>query len=196
MPLAYPQQRKNGSYTYGDYLTWPPEEKWEIIEGIAYRLGPAPSRRHQKVVTALVGEFYNFFKGKDCEVYGAPFDVRLPSGEEKDEEIKTVVQPDIAVICDKAKLDERGCKGSPDLIVEVTSPGTASFDYIKKLALYEKHGVKEYWLVHPTDEIVMVYRRGADGKYGRPEIYARNDRVKVGLFENFYLSLEDIFTET
>ncbi|MGB9903131.1 MAG: Uma2 family endonuclease [Desulfotomaculales bacterium] len=93
-------------------------------------------------------------------------------------------------------MDERGCKGSPDLIVEVTSPGTASIDYIKKLALYEKHGVKEYWLVHPTDEIVMVYRLGADGKYGRPEIYARNDRVKVGLFENFYLSLEDIFTET
>ncbi len=194
--MVYPRQEANGGYTYGDYLTWPAGERWEIIEGFAHRLGPAPSRRHQKVLTALLGEFYNYLKGKDCEVYAVPFDVRLPAGEEKDEEIKTVVQPDIVVVCDKTKLDDRGCKGSPDLIVEVTSPGTASLDYIKKLALYEKHGVKEYWLVHPVDGIVMVYRLGTDGRYERPEIYARDDVVKVSLFEDFNLSLKDIFGDS
>jgi len=193
--MAYPRRKEDKKYTYGDYLHWPDEERWEIIEGVAYNMSPAPSRRHQKVLIALLNEFYNYLKGKNCEVYGAPFDVRLPEGDEREEEIKTVVQPDIAVICDKSKLDDRGCKGSPDLIVEVISSSTASLDYIEKLALYEKHGVKEYWIVHPIDKVVMIYRLGDDGKYGRAEIYAKNDRVKVGIFEDLFIDLQEVFKE-
>lgn len=118
--MGYPRRKLDRKYTYGEYLHWPDEERWEIIEGVAYSMSPAPSRRNQKVLLALLNEFYNYLKGKNCEVYGAPFDVRLPEGDEREEEIKTVVRPDIAVICDKSKLDDRGCRGSPDLIVEVS----------------------------------------------------------------------------
>jgi Uma2 family endonuclease len=193
--MMYPEKREDKKYSYKDYLNWPDSERWELIGGVAYGMAPAPSRRHQKVLAALLSEFYNFLKGKDCEVYGAPFDVRLPEGDEKDEEIKTVVQPDLVVVCDKSKLDDKGCKGSPDLVVEIVSPSTASMDYIEKLALYERHGVKEYWIVHPADEIVMVYKLAGYTKYGRAEIYARNDKVGVGVFDGLEINLKEIFTE-
>jgi Uma2 family endonuclease len=119
----------------------------------------------------------------------------LPEGNEDDVGIMTVVQPDIAVICDKAKLDEKGCKGSPDLIVEIVSPSSAAHDYIKKLDLYEKRGIKEYWIMHPLDKLVTVYKLTDGGKYGRPEIYAEEDLVKVGIFPDLAVDLKEIFAE-
>ncbi|HHW44297.1 MAG TPA: Uma2 family endonuclease [Desulfotomaculum sp.] len=193
--MGFPRKKESGSYTYGDYLKWPDDVRWEIIEGIAYNMSSAPSRRHRKVLIALLNEFYNYLKEKDCEVYCAPFDVRLPEGNEKDEEIKTVVQPDLAVICDRSKLDERGCKGSPDLIVEVITSSTASIDYIQKLALYEKHGVKEYWIVHPVDEVVMIYMLTDNRKYGRAIIYSKNDQVSTDLFDDLRIDLKEVFKE-
>lgn len=193
--MIIPEKREDKEYSYKDYLNWPDSERWELIGGVAFNMTPAPSRKHQKVLAALLSEIYIFLKGKDCEVYGAPFDVRLPEGGEKDEEIKTVVQPDLVVVCDKSKLDDRGCKGSPDLVVEIVSPSTASKDYIEKLALYERYGVKEYWIVHPADEIVMVYKPVEDRKYGRAEIFARNDKVGVGIFDGLEIDLKEVFAE-
>lgn len=144
-------------FNYGDYLKWSEDERWELINGIPYNMTPSPSRTHQEILIALSTKFYTFLENKDCQVYIAPFDVRLPEGEEKEEEIKTVVQPDLVVVCDRSKLDEKGCQGPPDLIIEITSPSTARIDLKDKFYLYERTGVKEYWIVSPTDETVMVF---------------------------------------
>jgi len=160
---------ESGSYTYADYCAWPDEERWELIDGEAYAMSPAPARIHQDVVVALVAQMYRALGETTCRVYTAPFDVRLPHRDEADAAVETVVQPDIAVICDPSKLDEKGCRGAPDWIIEVLSPTTAAKDQIQKRALYERHRVREYWLVHPTDRIVFLYRLEAD-RYGKPDI--------------------------
>jgi Uma2 family endonuclease len=193
--MGYSNREENNSYTYGDYLKWPKEERWELIEGVAYNMTPSPSRSHQKVSAALVNAIYPYLKEKKCEVYYAPFDVLLPEGDEEDNKIRTVVQPDIVVICDPSKLDEKGCKGSPDLIMEILSPSTASKDYISKLNLYEKNQVAEYWIIHPLDKIVMVYRLLKNGNYGRAKVYAEKDSVKVGIFDDFVIDLKEIFKD-
>ncbi len=191
--MGYPNRKENNSYTYKEYLEWPEEERWELIEGVAYNMTPSPSRSHQKISAALFNTLYQYLKGRNCEVYYAPFDVRLPEGDEEDHQIKTVVQPDLVVICDPSKLDEKGCQGAPDLIMEILSPSTASKDYIAKLNLYEKNQVAEYWIIHPLDKIVMVYRLLDNGNYGRAEVYAEKDSVKVGIFDDFVIDLKEIF---
>ena len=196
--MNYPLEKENRGYSYSDYLHWPEDERWEIIEGVAYNISPAPSRWHQKNSVTLASMFFNYLQGSDCEVYAAPFDVRLPEESTVNQDIKTVVQPDILVVCDQDKLDDAGCLGSPDLIVEIISPSTASKDHIKKLALYEKHGVKEYWTVHPTDKIVMIYQLTANGSYGRPSIYAAEDKIAVALLkvaekETLIIDLQAVF---
>ncbi|MGB9663053.1 MAG: Uma2 family endonuclease [Moorellaceae bacterium] len=190
MPLDN-QQKK---YTYADYLKWPEDQRWELIEGVPWAMTPAPSTEHQLVVGELFRQLSNYFMGKNCLVFIAPFEVRLPQGEEKDEEIETVVQPDIAVICDRSKIDTRGCRGVPDFIIEVVSPNTASRDYIQKLALYERNGVKEYWIVHPLDKIAMVYRLTKNGQYGRPEIYSEEHSVPVSIFQDLAVDLKTVFS--
>ena len=184
------------SYTYGDYLKWPDEERWELIKGVPYDMSPAPSRTHQKISGELFKQLAIYLTGKTCEVYAAPFDVRLPEQAEQDEEIITVVQPDLVVICDQKKLDERGCKGAPDLIVEILSPYTAGKDLKNKFDLYEEKGVQEYWLVDPTNQIVQVFTIEEGGTYGRPAIYDPTDQVKVGIFPDLVIDLPAVFGET
>ncbi len=137
-----------GKFTYRDYLHWPDDERWELIDGVAYNMSPAPNRIHQKISGELHRQIANYLIGKQCEVYAAPFDVRLPATGEKNDEITTVVQPDITIVCDKSKLDKKGCKGSPDLVIEILSPYTAKKDMKEKHFLYEKFAVKEYWIVY------------------------------------------------
>jgi len=152
---------QSARFTYADYCTWPEEERWELIDGEAYAMAPAPARVHQDVVVAIAARIYGALGGTACRVYIAPFDVRLPDRDEADEVVTTVVQLDIAVICDPAKLDDKGCRGAPDWIIEVLSPATAAKDQIQKRALYERHGVREYWLVHPgRPDPVHVSTRG------------------------------------
>ena len=191
--MAHPQTQPSDRYAYGDYLRWPEEERWELIDGVPYSMTPAPSRLHQRLVTGLAVPLGTYLEGKPCELYVAPFDVRLPKGEEEDEAVETVVQPDLVIVCDPAKLDDRGCRGAPDLVVEILSPSTAARDHIAKLALYEKHGVREYWLLHPTDRVAMVYRLGEGGKYGAPEVYSSEHQVRVGIFEDLTLDLRRVF---
>jgi Uma2 family endonuclease len=156
-------------FTYGDYRRWPDEERWELIDGEAFDMSPAPSRSHQQWAGEIFRQIADFLDDKPCEVYIAPFDVRLPKGDEPDDQIKTVVQPDIVVVCDPAKLDEAGCRGAPDWVIEVLSPGTARKDQVRKKNLYERHGVREYWLVHPIDHILTRYWLEA-GRYAGPVI--------------------------
>ncbi|MGE5604171.1 MAG: Uma2 family endonuclease [Bacteroidota bacterium] len=190
-----PEAATKDLYTYGDYAKWPDEERWELIDGIPYNMSPAPSRSHQKILGDLHRQVANYLIGKTCEVYIAPFDVRLPKGDESDEQIDTVVQPDLMVVCDREKLDERGCKGAPDLVVEVLSPGTAGRDMKIKLALYERVGVKEYWLVDPSNKTVQVYQLETEDRYGRPGIYTSADRLKVGIFTDLEINLAMVFKD-
>ncbi len=170
--------RDTGHHTYGEYLTWPEAQRYELIEGVAYAMSPAPTRLHQQFVIHIARQIADALEGTPCEVNIAPFDVRMPEADEVDEDIRTVVQPDILVVCDRTKLDERGCRGAPDWVIEIVSPATAGHDQIKKLEIYEHHGVKEYWIVHPTDRIVTVYRLGAAG-YGRPRVLELTGRLEA-----------------
>jgi Uma2 family endonuclease len=157
--------RQPEPFTYADYCTWPDDRHWELIDGVAYAMAPAPLRVHQEVVFELARQIGNFLHQRRCRPYVAPFDVRLPTAGQADDRTDTVVQPDLAVICDPAKLDDRGCRGAPDWIIEVLSPGSAAHDLLRKRDLYQRHGVAEYWLVHPTDRLLWMYRL-EQGRFG------------------------------
>lgn len=185
--------QKSGIYSYEDYLSWDEEYKYQLIDGVAY-MSAAPSRRHQEIQVELLRQISNYLVGKDCKVYGSPFDVRFGEGK-LDKDIRNVVQPDISIICNKSKLDDRGCIGAPDMIIEIISPSTASIDYIKKLKLYEDYKVREYWIVHPIDKIIMIYKLQDNDKYGRPEIFSDEGFINPGIFSNLSIFLKDIFEE-
>ncbi len=191
MPLL--QKEPDRVFTYKDYLTWNDNERWELINGVAYNMTPAPSVNHQRVSRQLLLQIGIFLSDKPCEVFSAPLDVRLPETNEKDEDIKNVVQPDMFVVCDSSKLDEKGCKGAPDLIIEIVSPSSASIDNIKKLQQYEKNGVKEYWIVHPIYKIVTIYKIMENGLYGKPETYSEEDKIEVELLKGLTIDLGLVF---
>ncbi len=193
--MALPALKKGNGFTYGNYVTWPDDERWELIDGCAYNMSPAPSRRHQKISREIEKHIVIFLTDKPCEVYYAPFDVRLPEADEADEDIYTVVQPDIVVVCDKKKLDDKGCRGAPDLIIEILSPSTNAKDTKIKLALYERHGVKEYWIVHPIDNIVWVFKLGKNKLYGRPAVYDENDKITTPILKGLEIDLGLVFME-
>jgi Uma2 family endonuclease len=186
------QRRLEEHFTYGDYRTWPDNERWELIDGVAYDMSPAPSRLHQAVFGGIFFQIRAFLSGAECQVYGAPFDVRLPHGKQQDDDIDTVVQPDIVVVCDRNKLDDKGCKGAPDLVIEILSPSTSSKDLHEKFQLYERVGVKEYWIVHPLDRTVMVFRRDGDS-FGRPAMFAGGDQIEVQLLGALVVDLSLVF---
>ena len=191
--MSHPAKTPDRTWTYADYCTWPEDERWELIDGVAYDMTPAPTRQHSLIAGSLFRQFGNFLEGKPCEAHIAPFDVRLPRGKEKDAEVVSVVQPDVVVVCDEKKLDDKGCRGAPDLVVEVLSPSTASKDHIRKKRLYEQHGVKEYWLVSPTDRILTIYRLGKNGEYGVPEVHGDSETVEVKRFPGLTIDLTRVF---
>ncbi len=187
----------NKIYTYADYLTWQVQERLELIKGRLFAMSPAPLRYHQELSGALFGEFRAYLKRKSCKVFHAPFDVRLPKSQEgqENEQIYTVVQPDITIVCDRSKLDRRGCLGAPDLIVEILSPSTAAKDVKEKFQLYEESGVREYWIVHPEEALLEVFKLDKQNQYHLDKIYTRNDTVSVGIFDDFSIDLNEIFEE-
>ena len=166
--MGLPVRKEDRIYTYADYLSWPDDERWELIDGVAYNMSPAPGRQHQEIVGTIFNELFQYLKVKPCKVYVSPFDVRLPEHpDEQEEEITTVVQPDVSVFCDESKLDDRGARGAPDIAAEVLSPNTSVKDLREKLLLYERVGVREYWIVDPANRIMWVYRLVEPGKTGR-----------------------------
>lgn len=182
-------------FTYADYLKWPPDERWELIDGVAYEMTPAPSRRHQGVSRELMRQVSTGLIGKTCRAYAAPFDVCMPGGDESEEGSTTVVQPDISVICDVAKLGDKGCRGAPDLIVEILSPLTLRKDLREKFYLYERLGVKEYWIVHPDEKTVSVYLLGKNNEYGRPGVFFDGERVTVSVLNDLAIDLTQVFAD-
>lgn len=181
-------------HTYADYCSWPDDVRYELIDGVAYAMGPAPVRRHQGILLELARQVANILEGSPCRPYIAPFDVRLPKTDEIDNEVDTVVQPDLVVICDRAKLDDKGCRGAPDWVVEVLSPSTAGHDQILKRALYQRVGVREYWLVHPVDRIVTIYTLNF-GSYGVPDVRELVGTLAVGVLPEIVIDWERVVRE-
>ncbi len=162
-------ERDAEPHSYGEYLSWPEDLRYELIDGTAYLMSPAPSLDHQEIAGEIYFQLRQSLKGSNCHPYIAPLDVRLPKADEADEDIDTVLQPDVLVVCDETMLDSKGVRGAPDFVVEVVSPGTAFHDHQRKRAIYERAGVKEYWLVDPVERFITIYRLGEAG-YGKPDI--------------------------
>lgn len=191
--MNIPFEKRKETYTYGDYLQWTNEERWEIINGVPYLMSPAPSSEHQRISREIGRQFANYLLGKNCESFSAPFDVRLPQEDENEEEITNVVQPDLVVICDRSKIDQRGCKGIPDMIIEILSYSTAKKDLNEKFNLYERSGVKEYWVVFTGEKAVEVYQLSEDMRYERTGTYQSKDRIKVGILPELEIDLSLVF---
>lgn len=188
MPLPAPKDR----YTFADCLTWGESERIEIINGEAVMMAP-PSRAHQKISGALFAQLYTFLEGKKCEVYAAPFAVRLfeKDGDALDD-VDTMVEPDISAVCDHDKLDEYGCKGAPDLVVEILSPSTQRHDRVTKFNLYQRAGVREYWIVDPSSMSVQVFVLEA-GNYKAQDFGTVGDIIKVNVLDGCLIELSKVF---
>ena len=187
---------RNKRYTYADYLTWRDDKRRELINGFVKLMTPPPSRIHQRVSSNLVRSLGNYLYGKKCEIYHAPSDVRfLSKGSDKsDKAIDTVVQPDIYVVCDLSKLDDKGCLGAPDLIIEIISPKNVRRDVKEKFEVYQEHGVREYWIVNPEAEYVSVFVLDKSGKYQLKGMYAGDDKIPVNIFDGkLAVDLNDVF---
>jgi len=185
------KKKVSENFTWADYLQWPEERRCEIIDGQIYDMTPAPGTAHQEVSANLMYEFCGFFKNKPCKVFAAPFDVRLAEKKENRNSCSNVVQPDISIICDQKKIDEKGCAGAPDLVVEILSASTASKDQVKKRRLYERHGVKEYWLIHPIERYAHIYAL-KDGAYELIGVFDDEATLESQLFTGLAVKMTEI----
>lgn len=192
MPLPKGQHE----YTYKDYLSWPEDERWEIIDGIAYAQA-TPSPLHQRISGNLYFELHGYLKGKQCQVFAAPFTVRLPmdNGETDESKNKNVVEPDLSIVCDKSKLDKNGYDGTPTLIIEIVSKSSVKCDQFIKLNKYEKAGVDEYWIISPENQSIAKYSLNEQGNYEKPNIYAMADDEVIisSTFTDLTIKLKNIF---
>ncbi|WOC52354.1 restriction endonuclease [Bergeyella porcorum] len=182
----------NKTYSYADYLLWRFKERVELIKGKILKMSPAPSRKHQEISRNINRVLDQYFYGQKCKLYYAPFDVRIPRQSNNDKEVFTVVQPDLCVVCDESKLDDKGCIGAPDLIVEILSPGNSKREMKDKFELYQESGVREYWIVDPNQESVLIYIL-KNGEYiGLKPVV---DDVAVSyIFPDLTVHTNDIFT--
>ena len=175
-------------YTYTDYASWNDENRCELIDGVAYMLSPAPGLVHQEILGVMHARLFNFLQGKPCKVFVSPFDVRLNAAGDNDD---TVVQPDLVVICDKSKLDDKGCNGAPDMIIEILSPSTASRDRVLKFNKYLQAAVREYWIVDPESNSISVFIL-ENGKY-IASVYMEKDNIPVHVLEGCVINLTEVF---
>lgn len=178
------------TYSYSDYLLFRFQERVEIIKGYILKMSPAPSRNHQTVSQNINKHFLNLFNNQFCSVYVAPFDVRLPV--KSANKLTTVVQPDLCIICDESKLDDKGCDGAPDLIVEILSPKNSKHDVETKFNLYQESGVKEYWIVQTEPRIVLVYSLKNE-EYTGSKPFGEGETIKSILFPEMKIMVDDVF---
>ena len=188
---ALPQDTR---YTYADILALSEGKRGELVEGV-YRMAPAPSTSHQSIVTELLVQIGSYLKGKRRKVFPAPFGVRLFERKgDHPHNVTTYVEPDISVICDPDKLDERGCKGAPDLVIEVLSPASLGHDRLTKFNLYQRAGVKEYWIVSPHEKTLQVFLL-EEGRFSAVGFYGPTERVKVAVLDDCTVDLTPVFQE-
>jgi len=186
--------KEKEKYTFADYVKFPDSERWEIIDGISY-MQSAPTWQHQSISRELMLQFGEYLRNNQCQVFAAPFDLRLPEIEEKDieEDVTNVYQPDLLVVCDNSRLRGTGYYGVPSLIIEILSPSTVRIDRLLKFNIYEKVGVKEYWIVEPDTKLVNVFVLEDNKRYGRIELYTETDKVTVSIFPDLVVDLSKVF---
>ena len=183
------------SYTYADYLLWQFEERVELIKGKILEIA-APSRAHQQVSINLATILQNAVWRSPCKVYTAPFDVRLPHfSQKKNKDVITVVQPDICVICDPAKLGKRGCIGPPEIVIEILSPGNSKREMKDKFSIYEESGVLEYWIISLSQEAIQVFRLNEQGKYYGTQPFVEGDNLTTPVLPGINILLKDVFRD-
>jgi len=187
-------------YTYADYLTWADNKMRELLNGFIRLMSPAPTLKHAVVSRRITYPMLDFIEqnGGDCQIFYAPFDVRFPTSTDKtaDNQIYTVVQPDICIVCDPSKLDRRGCLGAPDMVVEILSLSSQRYDLNEKFNIYEAGGVKEYWVVSPLEKGINVYILQENGKYDEGTVYDEdNTIVPVRTLNGLSLDVEKIFKD-
>lgn len=189
----------NKNYTYADYLTWQFDEMVELIRGKVYRMPKAYMTAHQWVLGNMLCQISNYGRAKNCKVFHGPFDVRLPllKNNQTKNEIDTVVQPDITVVCDFSKLDERGCNGAPDWVIEILSKSTSKKDLTEKFEIYQEAGIPEYWIIHPHECTVITYFLNEKNEYESKQVrpFTIGEQVPVTVFSGFEISLENVFPD-
>jgi Uma2 family endonuclease len=187
----------NGTYSYADYLTWKFEQAVELIKGRILPMA-APSRRHQRIswqLTLLVG---NTFKNKQCRAFAAPFDVRLfdkTKSVKANKDVYTVVQPDMCIICDLSKLDDNGCQGAPDMVIEILSPGNSKKEMRIKKSLYEENQIQEYWIVDPERETIHQFVLNEQNLYDAPTYYVSGEIAQCAIFNELLVPLDEVFVD-
>ena len=195
--MTFDQLDLNGTYTYADYLKWSFEERLELIKGKIFKMSPAPARKHQNISTNIGGTIYQYLRKTPCKLYSAPFDVRLSPLKKtaKHNQIVTVVQPDICVICDLDKLDDRGCVGAPDLIIEILSPGNSKKELKEKYEVYEENGVREYWIVDPTEQAIFIYTLNEQGQFIGLKPLTVDETLTSTVLPGFQMPVSDVFED-
>lgn len=184
------------TYSYADYLQWKFDERIELIKGRIFKMSPAPSSSHQEISGNIYFAFKLYLLKKPCKVFSAPFDVRLTRKSKMNKDVINVVQPDICVICNREKIDKRGCIGAPDIIVEIISPGNNKTELQNKYEIYEESGVQEYWIVSPQDKTFMKYVLNQDGVYVASKLLPSEGEVTTPVLPGFVLNLEEVFADT
>lgn len=185
---------ENKLYSYSDYKSYGMNERIEIIDGHIHDMAPTPARIHQKLIVELSTLINNHLKANnsECELYVAPFDVLFTNDNTDSENCINIVQPDISIICDKNKLNDKGCIGAPDLIIEIVSPFNPSNDYIRKLNLYSHYKVREYFIINPANRTILEYRLDENMQYTAPESYTFDNTIKVGIFNNLAIDFPSL----
>ncbi len=182
------------TYSYANYLTWLFDDRVELIKGKVFKMS-GPARLHQQISIHISSMLFNFLLGKPCKVYNAPFDVRFYKESKADKDIYTVLQPDICVICDLTKLDDKGCIGAPDIVIEILSPGNNKMELLHKYGIYEEFGVKEYWVVGPVEKTLLKYTLDAKGKYQPSKLFTLSERVHSEVLPGLKLDLDAVFED-
>ncbi len=190
--MALPAEKER--CTFADILAWDEKDRAEIIDGEVIMMAP-PARIHQEILTEITRQLANFLEGKRCKVYPSPFAVRLFEKDgDSPEDVDTMVEPDISIVCDRDKLDKHGCKGAPDMVVEILSPSTQRNDRLVKLGLYQRAGVREYWIVNPEDQTVQVFTL-SNGLLLPREVYDWEGVAKVNVLDGCFVELAKVFRE-
>ena len=189
---------KQRVYTYGDIMEWDDGKRWELYDGVPVALA-SPTNVHQIVLTEILYQLHDFLRGKPCKVYPSPFDVRLfDTAEDRPEQSRYVLQPDLMVVCDREKVDRHGVHGAPDLVIEILSPSSRGSDRLRKFVLYERAGVREYWLVDPEARTVEVYLlKAEEGRYYAADaVYTAGASVPVTVLEGCSVDLREVFPDS
>jgi Uma2 family endonuclease len=178
------------TYTYSDYLLWQFSERVELIKGYILKMSPAPSSNHQIILQNLNFSLLSYFNNKPCRVFVAPFDVRLPNDAKSNN--TTIVQPDLCIVCDLNKLDKKGYNGSPELIIEIVSRYNSKHDLNTKFKLYEEAKIKEYWIVNPNNNLILIYTL-QDNIFIGSRPYTTDDTIKSILFPDLEIDMNSVF---